>query len=307
MSRRARLVVAAAVVLLALGGVAAGVRLADVGHPDPAPTVDTDQQPRQVVQDAGRVLSVMDHRLVTRVYVSDPDAAGGRYHRATYRNVRSFGDRQHLAVYRTHRRVLDTDDEFVPTQFHAFGAFLHTGTVREPGTSVLYATDGGLTSEFGIEGASTEPGAGVPALREAQHSPDADPEDLAEVFGDPFLPHDATWRVTNRTDEAITYGIDEPYAQFETRPTWGVADVLNGSHIRVTIDRETGRLEHISEERVLVYETTRRGPGGRVRSVERRFHFVVETAVDRYGTADPARPAGAAPTWRQVLSDLLRY
>ncbi|WP_276261365.1 hypothetical protein [Haloglomus litoreum] len=306
MSRRLRAVLAVALVLVALGGVAAGVRVADIGTPAAEPTVDTDQPPRAVIHDAGRVLSVMDHRLVTRVYVRDADTDGDRYHRATYRHVRSFTDRQHLAVYRTHRRILETDDRFVPTQFHSFGAFLHTGTVRRPGTSVVYATDGGIVSEFGIDGASTDPGAGVPAFEAPQRGASFELADSHEVFGDPFLPHDARWRVVDTTDESITYGIDDPYRQFEVRPTWGVGDIENGSRIRVTVDAATGRLERIEERRVLVYEDVVRTADGE-RAVDRRLDFRVVTEVDRYGTVDVDRPSGTNPTWQQVLADVLHY
>lgn len=306
MNRRLRLVLAIGVVLLALGSVTAGVRLADLGTTDAGPTVDTDQAPRAVVQDAGRVLSVTDHRLVTRVYVRDANAPGGQYHRGTYRHVRSYSDRQHLAVYRTHRRILDNDDHYVPSQFHSFGAFLHTGTVREPGVSVVYATDGGITSEFGIDGASTDPGAGIPALDDPRRGATSGRADYHEVYGDPFLPHDARWRVTNRTADAITYGIDDPYRQFEVRPTWGVADIRNGSRIRVTVDAETGRLQRIEEKRVLVYEDTRQTEDGE-RVVEREVRFRVVTVVDQYGTATVDRPAGAGQTWQQTLADILHY
>lgn len=307
MSRRLRVVLVAVAVLLVLGSVAAGVRIADVGTPAPEPTVDTDQPPRAVVQDAGRVLAVTDHRLVTRVHVRDPNASGGRYHAATYRHVREYSDRQHLAVYWTHRRILAGDDDSVPTQFHTLTAFIHAGSVRGPGTTMLYATDGGVTSEFSIEGADSAPGAGTPAFRSPRRTADLDRVERHEIFGDIFLPHDATWRVTDRTDDTITYGIDDPYAQFEVRPTWGVGDILNGSRITVTVDRETGRLERISEERVLVYEVTRERAAPRERTAERRVHFVVETEINRYGTAEVTRPAGGGASWQQLLADLLHY
>lgn len=315
MRARTRGLLVAVVVLVAVGGVAAGVRIADVGTATADPSVDIDGPPRAVVLDAGRALDATDHRLVTRVYVLDANASGGRALVGTYRHVRDYDDRQHLAVYDTYayRSPLDRRPVDRTTQFHTLAAFLHRGTVGA-GRSLVYVTDGGVVSEFGVvaEG-SEEPlrpargDAGHARFVDPRHRAGIDRDEIDELFGDVFVPHDAEWRVVERTDERITYGIDDPYRYFETRPMPLDAEPLDGSRIRVTVDRDTGRLRSISERRVLRYRVERTGPDGRERAVERRVDYAIETRVDRYGTADVRRPPGGSPTPRQLLADLLHY
>ena len=307
----ARQVVAVGLVLLALGTVTAGVRIADVGHPYPAgdTTVDTDQPPREVVQQSGRVLNVVDHRLVTQVYVEDPNASGGRYLHAEYRHVREFSGRQHLAVYDTYPSPGLSRAANRTTQFHGFVAFLHAGILERPGRTILYATDGGFVAEYGT-GGGDEPTVFTPDSNEParfvdpNRGPDVEPEDIRRFYGDVFVPHDAEWRTLDRSNGTVTYGIDSPDQYFETRPMPFGVEVLDGSEIRVTVDAETGRLQRIEERRVLRHDVTREG-GESFRTDT--VTYVLVTEVDRYGTAEVTRPSGASPSWRQLLADLLHY
>ena len=132
-----------------------------------------------------------------------------------------------------------------------------------------------------------------------------DSRDVREVFGDVFVPHDAEWRVADRSNGTVTYAIDTPDQQFETRPVPFGAELLDGSRIRVTVDAETGRLQHISERRVLRYDVVPREQGESFR--QDTVEYVVETRVDRYGSAEVRQPSGGSPTVRQLLADLLRY
>jgi hypothetical protein len=313
MSRRTRRLLVVLALLIVLGSVAAGVRVADVGTPSPEPTVDTDAPPREVVLDAGRVLDVANHRLVTRVYVRDANASGGRALVGTYRHVRDYADRQHLAVYDTYRPPTGSRPVDGTTQFHTLPAFVHRGTVGT-GRTVVYVTDGGSVSEFGVPAEGSEepmrpaPGdAGRPRFVDPRYRAGIDRGEIDEIFGDVFVPHDAEWRVVERTEERITYGIDDASRYFETRPMPFDAELLEGSRIRVTVDRDTGRLRSIRERRLLRYRVERVGPDGHERTTERRVDHVIETTVDRYGTADVRRPDGTAPTPRQLLADLLHY
>jgi hypothetical protein len=307
----ARQVVAVGLVLVALGGVSAGVRIADVGHPYPAgdAAVDTDQPPREVIQQSGRLLNVVDHRLVTRVYV---ESENERSLRAEYRHVREFSNREHLAVYDVYPTPGLSPAANRSTQFHSRLAFFHAGIVEGPGRTILYATDGGFVTEVGVGGPggssvyepdSNEPARFVDPLRTA----DVTPRDIREAYGDVFVPHDAAWREVSRANGTVTYAIDDPDQQFETRPVPLGANLLEGSEIRVTLDARTGRLQSIEERRVLRYGyTVREGPDqGEYR--ETTVTYVVETDVDRYGTAEVERPSGANPTIEQLFADLLRY
>ena len=303
-------VLAVLLVCLALGGVTAGVRIADVGHPYPAgeTTVDTDQRPREVVQQSGRLLNVLDHRLVTQVYVVDD--AGERTLHAEYTHLREFSEKRHLAVYDTYGASGGSDAVNRSTQFHSFVAFLHTGTLEGPGRSVIYATDGGFVSEFGVGGGSNEtvysPDSNEPPrFVEPNRGADTGPRDVREVFGDVFVPHDAEWRVADRSNDTVTYAIDEADQYFETRPMSFGAELLEGSRIRVTVDAETGRLRAIRERRVIRYDVVPREEGERFR--QETVEYVVETRVDRYGTATVRQPSGGSPTFQQLLADLLRY
>lgn len=313
MRSRTRGLLVVVAVLVALGGVAAGVRIADVGTPAPDPTIDTDRPPRDVVLDAGRVLDATNHRLVTRVYVRDANASGGRVLVGTYRHVRDYADRQHLAVYDTYRPPVDRRPVNEPTQFHTLAAFIHRGTVGA-GRSIVYATDGGTVSEFGVRAEGSDeplrPAPGDtrrPRFVDPQYRAGIDRGEIDQIYGDVFVPHDAEWRVVERTDGRITYGIDDAYEYFETRPMPYGGELLEGSRIRVTVDRDTGRLRSIRERRLLRYRVVRDGTDGGERTAEYRVDYVVETTVDRYGTADVRRPPGASPTPRQLLADLLHY
>lgn len=308
-----REVVAVLLVFLALGGVTAGVRIADVGHPYPAgdTTVDTDQPPREVIQESGRVLNVVDHRLVTRVYLVED---GERTLHAEYRHRREFSERQHLAVYDTFPSPGASPAVNRSTQFHSFGAFLHAGILEGPGRSVFYTTDGGFVSEIGVgdetnasvyASDSNEPPRFVAPNRGTGVEP-RDVRDLfGDVFGDVFVPHDAEWRVADRSNGTVTYAIDTPDQQFETRPVPFGAELLDGSRIRVTVDAETGRLRHIRERRVLRYDVAPREQGEPFR--QDTVEYVVETRVDQYGSAEVRQPSGGSPTVQQLLADLLRY
>jgi hypothetical protein len=305
-----RQVVAVLLVCLALGGVTAGVRVADVGAPYPAgeTTVDTDQPPREVIQQSGRLLNVLDHRLVTRVYVVDD--AGGRDLHAEYTHLREFSEKQHLAVYDTYASPSTSDPVNRSTQFHSFGAFLHAGILERPGRTVLYATDGGYVSEVGVGGGPDPtvyaPDSNAPPrFVDPNRAADVEREDLRELYGDVFVPHDAEWLVADRSNDTVTYAIDEADRHFETRPMPFGAELLDGSRIRVTVDAETGRLRTIRERRVLRYDVPPREEGATFR--QETVEYVVETRVDRYGTAEVRRPSGGAPTFQQLLADLLRY
>jgi len=305
-----RQVLAVLLVCLALGGVTAGVRIADVGHPYPAgeTTVDTDQPPREVVQGSGRILNVLDHRLVTRVYVVDD--AGDRHLHAEYTHLREFSEKQHLAVYDTFATAEWSDPVNRSTQFHSFGAFLHAGILERPGRTVLYATDGGFVTEIGI-GGSPEPtvyepdSSAPPRFVDPNRAAGVDREDRRELYGDVFVPHDAAWAVADRSNGTVTYAIDEADQHFETRPMPFGAELLDGSRIRVTVDAETGRLRAIRERRVLRYDVPPREEGETFR--QETVEYVVETRVDQYGTVEVRQPSGGAPTFQQLLADLLRY
>jgi hypothetical protein len=297
-------------VCLALGGVTAGVRIADVGQPYPAgnTTVDTDQPPREVVQQSGRLLNIVDHRLVTRVYVVDD--AGDRHLHAEYTHLREFSENQHLAVYDTFVTAEGSDPVNRSTQFHSFGAFLHAGILERPGRTVIYATDGGFVTEIGVgrDPAPTvyEPDANAPPrFVDPNRVADVEREDRRELYGDVFVPHDAEWRVADRSNGTVTYAIDEADQHFETRPMSFGAELLDGSRIRVTVDAESGRLRTIRERRVLRYDVPPREEGETFR--QETVEYVVETRVDRYGTAEVRQPPGGAPTFQQLLADLLRY
>jgi len=310
MADRTRLVLVALVVLVALGTVTAGVRITDVGHPYPAgqTTVDVDQPPREVVQASGRVLNVVDHRLVTRVYVVDD--AGDRDLHAEYTHLREFSERQHLAVYDTFGSAGGSAAVNRSTQFHSFVAFLHAGTLEGPGRSIFYATDGGIVSEVGVGGGpdatgytpeSNEP----PRFVDPNRAADVEPRDVREVFGDVFVPHDAEWRVADRSNGTVTYAIDEADQYLETRPMPFGAELLEGSRVRVTVDAETGRLRTVRERRVLRYDVVPREEGERFR--QETVEYVVETRVDQYGTAAVSTPSGGRQSLSQLLADLLHY
>ncbi|MFC7226353.1 hypothetical protein N0B31_02980 [Salinirubellus salinus] len=305
-----RQVVAVLLVCLALGGITAGVRIADVGAPYPAgeTTVDTDQPPREVVQQSGRLLNVLDHRLVTRVYVVDD--TGDRDLHAEYTHLREFSEKQHLAVYDTYATPGRSDPVNRSTQFHSFGAFLHAGILERPGRTVIYHTDGGFVSEVGVGADANATVYGPdsnapPRFVDPNRAADVARENVRELYGDVFVPHDASWRVADRSNGTRTYVIDEADQHFETRPIPFGAELLDGSRISVTVDAETGRLRTIRERRVLRYDVPPREAGETFG--QETVEYEVETRVDQYGTAEVRQPAGASPTLQQLLADLLHY
>lgn len=300
------------------GGLAAGaattlgVRLSNVRYYDPNGTVAADLPPGERIFAAARLLSVLDHRAVSRVTVLEDGTDSDPYRRSRYRYEWRPSRHRYLFVASTfapvpgnppptrgsiyallhHTEATDTAaDETLPVATVAFASARRT--IYDPLCDPPETVDARPRIDDERRRVMRGPGLG-------QSSDDRPPRPEA------VLSAAATWTQTDETETTVTYETDsrEDYVAVPPLVTTATA-VGDGSTIAATLDRETGRLLELDDRRVVEQETE----DGRLRE----YTYRIETTVDQYGTVTAPEPDGPVPdaslpdTLEELLSDATLY
>ncbi len=314
--------------LAGLGAAAAGavgyggLRVADLRPYDPDAPADrlaADATPRERVLAAIRHLFAADHRAVTRVRVLDDWTGDAPYRLTRHRELHEHSRRRHTHALTTFGngmvladREPDGVDPRTACPYATIDAVLHfsDAVLADPETLperfVFHVDDGTLA----VDRDAPAQAVGEPVTVDGGYAGRTPVRDYPRVmFGEPIRPHRATWREHDRTGRTVTYELSGPDAYARAVPLYspGGIDLREGSRLRATLDRETGRLRRVVDRRVLDADV---GVEERdVRSVELRL----ETAFDRYGEATAPRPRGsfggvdARDRLAGLLNDLSTY
>lgn len=291
------------VVLLVAGLVGAGtayVRIADLHAPAPDQRLDTDQTPQGIIDQARTQYRTVEYRSVARVYRVDD--TGERTPTYIFEDAYDYSDRQYVGNYVT----LDPQGDIAAPHYHFLGHYHGEVVDDDPARSLYYVTDGRSASS---QGNATEFAIGKYIVDNPWISRAGFRGAYAKAT---FLNHTANWRVVKENASTLVLGIDDPHEYYRTRPMWEVEEIHDGSSIRVTVDKDAGRIARIVEHRVVtkeVHVTETDENGTEYESYEhRRVHYVIETAFTDYGSVDVKRPDGLGrPTVKQYFYDFLNY
>lgn len=282
-----------AVMLVLAGGVA--YVLTNEGSDDAKQTVSLDQPPRAVMDANQRLLLRTDHRRITNVSrVVD----GERKPLYTFENLYDYSDGQYLANYDgsggdvtyTHT------DIFVqwPITHDTALVYVHEGWINMVRDFSDYAVgdyEVNVTSPHVNDSVSyvqyrypDGSAAGFGRLRSAD-------EHDRLVSRSPFVNASVSWERRGETNETVTYHIDDVSTYAKVRPMLLAHAVHDGSRIWVTLSKETGRIQSLTEHRIV---TTKVETDDGDDSLQ-RVHMVIETRFTDYGSVDVTRPPGIVP------------
>ncbi|MFC7096527.1 hypothetical protein [Halobaculum marinum] len=321
MNRRAFLASAGAAAAGVLGY--GGARVADLRPYDPtvpAASLDDEASPRERVLAATRHVFAADHRAVTRVRVLDDWTGDAPYRLTRHRELHEHSRRRHTHALTTFGdglvladRDRDGVDPRAATPYATIDAVLHfsDAVLADPETLperfVLHVDDGRLAFDRDAPPQSV----GEPIRVDGGYAGWTPTRDYPRrMFGEPIRPHRATWREHDRTPETITYEVAGADAYVRATPLYSTAgvDFRDGSRLRATLDRETGRLSRVVDRREMAVDV------GVDRRDVRPLTMRRETTFDRYGEATAPWPRGsfeASPgvTGRlaALANDLARY
>ena len=287
------------------------VRVADLRPYDPGvPTDDLRPAPtpRERVLAAVRHLFEADHRSVTRVTVEADWTGAAPYRLTRHRELHEHSRRRHTHALTTFGngvvrldRERDGVDARTLTPYATINGYIHfvDATLADPETLperfVFHVDDGSLAYDRD----APEQAVGDPVTVDGGSAgtfPVADFE--RPLFGEPVRPHRASWTERGRDDATATYrlsGVDA-YARAVPLPFVAVDGVHDDAAVRATLDRDTGRLTRLVDDRRLDVDV---GVDRRLDvdvGVDRRDVRAVRmrlvTEIDRYGEAAAPRPDG---------------
>lgn len=350
MNRRRFLAAVGAMGAVATGGVV-GARLGNVRYYDPDSTASAELSPGERIWRASRLLHVLDHRSITRVTVINDGTDATPYERARYRHEWQPSRRRYRLAYTTSAVVPGNPP---PTFPHVQSLIHHHEATRAyddesvlPVTTVAYLSPGVILHDPSAE--TPMPPDDALRVRGAEDSVTRSvgfgrsSHDDLQLF-DFVLTPDASWErvdgATNsdgdsdgdadghddngtdiqHTDSTIVYEISgrDEYAKVAPLPLETVS-VAPECRLRVTLDRETGRLLELDDRRVVEQPLSRdpedptSGPGPDGQYGTRQFTYRIRTSFDQYGTATAPMPGGDVPTpsptdrVRELMAELTTY
>lgn len=292
-----------------------GLRIADIRPYDPA--LPTGESPRESITAAAQHRHAADHRAVTNVRVLDDWTGETPYDLDVRKLWHQPSRRRHLHTLTTFEtpltqsnRLADAPDREYVTPHQTLWALLHYNRVLDDGydlplTNVRYITDGAWLYDHD---APTPAGDAVRVSDDRSgHIPNGDYERASKpVRRDLVRPHQTDWTRTAADDETITYRVvgADAYAQVVPLPFAPISG-FGDCWIEVTLDRKTGRLRRIVNNRAVDIDL--QGGAG-----ERSLTYRIETDIDRYGDVRARRPAGSVngdfeSHVKALLFDLVNY
>lgn len=264
-------------------------------------TVSLDQPPSDVMTANDELLLRVDHRRLTNVSrVVD----GEREHLYTFEDVYDHSDRQYVANYD------GSGGNVAYTHNNPF-----TLQTLAHDSALVYAHDGWLNMARGFSHSAIgdyEVNATGHRVSDAivdvrYRYPDGDPAGnglLREathhdriVYRTPFVNASVPWEQTDETDDTVTYSITNASTYATVRPMYMAHAVHDGSRLSVTLSRETGRIQSMTEHRIV----TTRNEAETFEDSRQRVHFVIETQFSDYENVDITRPSWVVP--RETVTD----
>lgn len=276
-------------------------RVADIRPYDPGTPADdlgADPTPRERVLAAVRYLFEADHRSVTRVRM-DADWTGETpYPLTRHRELHEHSRRRHTHVLTTFGngvvrldRERDGVDARTLTPYTTINAYIHfvDATLADPETLperfVFHVDDGAIAYDRDAPAQAV----GDPVTVDGDDAGTFPVADFDRpLFGEPVRPHSASWREHDRDDATVTYRLSgaDAYARAVPLPFVPVETVHDDAAVRATLDRDTGRLLRVVDDRHLDVDV------GVDRRDVRTVRMRLGTDIDSYGDAAAPRPDG---------------
>jgi len=277
------------------------VRVADLRPYDPAvPAADrrSTPTPRGRVLAAVRHLFEADHRSVTRVTVESDWTGSAPYRLTRHRELHEHSRRRHTHVLTTLGNGvvrLDRERDGVEARtlspYATINAHIHfaDATFADPPTLperfVFHVDDGRIVYDRDAPAQAV----GDPVAVDGGYAGTTPVDDFEHpMFGEPVRPHRAPWTEHERSDATVTYRLSgaDAYARAVPLPFVAVDAIHDDAAVRATLDRDTGRLTRLVDDRHLDVDV------GVDRRDVRTVRMRLVTEIDRYGDASAPRPRG---------------
>ena len=308
MNRRQFLAGAGAAVVGTAGGYG-GIRVADIRPYDiPLPTGDS---PRERIIAAAEYRLAADHRAITRTRVLDDGTEETPYDLDVYRRRYQHSRRRYLHALTTYRgplRSAGIDHHSSMFPHRDLWALLHYSRVFRnpenlPLTKVLYMTDGKMVSDLN----APVPEGDTVRVSDAWANviaPHRYPTGLAPT--ECIRPHRTDWETSDESSQTVTYRLSERDAYTQVVPFPGEFRhaELGECWIEVTLSRNTGRLQRITDHRV---HTLNENEGS-----EQSLTYCIETEFDQYEETTVRPPVGdidqdLTTQLKSLIIDLITY
>ncbi|QZP38619.1 hypothetical protein [Halobaculum magnesiiphilum] len=277
------------------------LRVADIRPYDPGVPADdlgAAPTPRERVLAAVRHLFEADHRSVTRVRMAADWTGEAPYPLTRHRELHEHSRRRHTHALTTYAngvvrldRERDGVDARTLTPYATINAYIHfvDATLADPETLperfVFHVADGSLAYDRD----APEQAVGDPVTVDGGYAGTAPVADFERpLFGEPIRPHRASWSAHDRDDVTVTYRLSgaDAYARAVPLPFVAVEAIHDDAAVRATLDRDTGRLLRVVDDRHLDVDV------GVDRRDVRTVRMRLVTEIDRYGDAAAPRPDG---------------
>ena len=267
-----------------------GIRVADIRPYDlPLPTGDS---PRERIIAAAKYRLAADHRAISRVRVLDDWTGETPYDLDVYRRQYQHSRRRYLHALTTYKAPIRGAGIDGPhggmLPYPDLWAVLHYGRVFRnpenlPLTNVLYVTDGKAVHDLDaptLEGSTVR----VSDAWANVMAPNDYPTELAPV--EFIRPHRTSWTTSEKSAEIITYRVSGPDAYAQVIPFWhNIQDIEIGDcWIEATLSRDTGRLQQITDNRVLTLNQEE--------GTDQSLTYRIETDFDQYEDTTVRPPVG---------------
>lgn len=285
------------------------LRLADIRPYDQKQSVSADHPPKERILTAENRLHAVDHRTDVAVEVRRDGSGETPYRAEHHRFFRQPSRRRHWFQYTTSRHPAGNPGPTLGTG----QAFWHYAMANSPSNlpdaTAFYISDAFVAVDRDVP-VPSDPDERPQLTDTAKASSYDSYDELGYIGAIPAHVHDhrAEWTRTARDAETVTFRLTAPdgYAQVPPLP---LADSVDeGSRISITLDRETGLLRRIVDERVL----TRRTNPHDEPTEKRQYEYRIETQFSQYGEATAPAPDTApripiTARVRGTVRDLLRY
>ena len=277
------------------------IRVTDLRPYDPgvpADGLDADPTPRERVLAAVRHLFAADHRSVTRVRMAADWTGEAPYLLTRHRELHEHSRRRHTHALTTFGngavhldRERDGVDARTLTPYATINAYIHfvDATLADPATLperfVFHVGDGSIAYDRD----APEQTVGDPVTVDGGYAGTAPVTDFERpLFGEAIRPHRASWTEHERDDATVTYRLSgaDAYARAVPLPFVPVETIHDDAAVRATLDRDTGRLRRVVDDRHLDVDV------GVDRRDVRPVRMCLATETDRYGEAAAPRPDG---------------